>query len=145
MATAAASAVSTASGVRNSSTIVQSRTSCWNIGRSAAGMPSSSPITVTGNGKPNASTKSLSPSIRSRRSSVIAWTAGRSPCTRRAVNDPDTSRRSRVCDGGLIMSRLVYSRRSDGRSRQSGCPDATSTRSGVFTRPWCRSTAEQAR
>ena len=50
MRAAAASATSTASGLRISSTEVQSRTHGWNIARSSAGIPSSSPITATGNG-----------------------------------------------------------------------------------------------
>ena len=96
MTVAAASARSTAFGLSTSSTAVQSRARPANIGRSAAGMPSSSPMTVTGSGNANPVTKSLSPAICSQASATIRSTAGRSPATRRAVKEAETRRRSRV-------------------------------------------------
>ena len=83
-------------------------------------MPSSSPITVTGSGNAKPATKSLSPAICSQASATIRSTAGRSPCTRRAVKVAETRRRSRVCAGGLSIKMLVNISRSDGRCCQSG-------------------------
>ena len=90
------------------------------MGRSAAGMPSSSPLTATGSGKANPVTKSASPAICAQASATIAVTAGRRLSTRRAVNAAETRRRSRVWAGGLSMRMLLNISRSDGRSCQSG-------------------------
>ncbi|HEY5351060.1 MAG TPA: hypothetical protein VIK57_01265 [Streptosporangiaceae bacterium] len=122
MDAAAESARSTASGLSTSSTAVQSLAQPWNIGRSAAGMPSSSPITVTGSGNANAATKSVSAAeaSRSHASATIRSTAGRSAAIRRAVNVADTRRRSRVWSGGLSIRMLVNISRRAGRSAQSG-------------------------
>ena len=82
-------------------------------------MPSSSPITVTGIGNAKQATKSFSPATCSHACAAIRSTAGRSPCTRRAVKAAVIRRRSRVCAGGSSARMLVNISRSDGRSRQS--------------------------
>ena len=86
----------------------------------AAGMPSSSPITVTGSGNAKQATKSLSPATCSHACATICSTAGRSPCTRRAVKVAETRRRSRVCAGGSSVKMLVNSSRSDGLRASPG-------------------------
>jgi hypothetical protein len=70
----------------------------WNRSWSAAGMPSSSQMTVIGSGNANASISSASSRASKAVSSpaVIASMRGRSAATRRGVNTLTTSRRSRV-------------------------------------------------
>src|SRR5690606_2361534 len=77
-----------------------------NLGRSAAGTPSISAMTITGSGKAYASMRSIPPSFSPGWSSscAISTTRGTRPSTVLGVNALLTSRRRRVWSGGSRSS-----------------------------------------
>jgi hypothetical protein len=127
------SACSTAAGSTLSSTMVQSAARDWNRGQSLEGTPSKAPTTAMGIGRAKYRTKFIVPAGNaSSMSAVICSTTGRIRCTRPGVKAADTSRRRRVCRGGLRNIMLSNISRSDGWSIQSGHPEADSRRPGCL-------------
>ena len=90
--------------------LAAARTAGCSPARSAAGTPTSSPMTAMGSGSAKSAMNSTSPfSARSSsRPSTSVCTAGRSRSTWRGVNERDTSRRSRVWSGGSASSMLCW-------------------------------------
>lgn len=108
------------------------------------GKPSSSQITSDGSGSLSASTRStgLGPaSIRSIRSSVIRWTAGRMASMRLTVNEPMTIRRMRAWSGSSMLRKdggflAAVSRKASFRYGKPGRVVSTLRRGSPYRARW---------